>query len=108
MGHGHGEGPAPVPRVIVTAGAVRGLERCRQFLSARNPDASRRAARVIAAHFQGLERVADIGRPVGPDSDLRELIIPFGNSGYVALYRVDRAARCVYILAVRHQREAGY
>jgi ParE toxin of type II toxin-antitoxin system, parDE len=39
---------------------------------------------------------------------MRELVIPFGESGYVALYRHDAEADLVYILAFRHQREAGY
>lgn len=37
----------------------------------------------------------------------RELIIPFGNSGYVALYEIVSASKVV-VLAVRHQREEDY
>jgi hypothetical protein len=40
--------------------------------------------------------------------ELRELLIAFGNSGYVALYRHELADNAVYILAFRHQKEAGY
>lgn len=36
----------------------------------------------------------------------REWLIDFGDSGYVARYRIDDAA--VTILAVRHQKEAGF
>ncbi|PYE19057.1 plasmid stabilization system protein ParE [Paraburkholderia silvatlantica] len=38
---------------------------------------------------------------------LRELIIPFGASGYVALFEIDDD-QTVTILAVRHQRESDY
>ncbi|MBV8626397.1 MAG: type II toxin-antitoxin system RelE/ParE family toxin [Paraburkholderia sp.] len=38
---------------------------------------------------------------------LRELIIPFGASGYVALFEIDDN-QTVTILAVRHQRESDY
>lgn len=38
---------------------------------------------------------------------LRELVIPFGATGYVALFRVD-SSDTVTILAVRHQREDDY
>lgn len=38
----------------------------------------------------------------------RELVIIFGNFGYVALYRHEPAADAVYVLAFRHQKEAGY
>ena len=38
---------------------------------------------------------------------LRELVIPFGASGYVALFEIDDA-ETVTVLAVRHQRENDY
>lgn len=38
---------------------------------------------------------------------LRELIIPFGASGYVALFEIDNEST-VTILAIRHQREDDY
>jgi plasmid stabilization system protein ParE len=41
-------------------------------------------------------------------ADFRELLIDFGNDGYVALYRVDALANTVTIVAIRHQREAGF
>ena len=37
----------------------------------------------------------------------RELIIPFGATGYVALFEIESAST-VNILAVRHQREEDY
>ena len=38
---------------------------------------------------------------------VRELIIPFGNAGYVALFEIE-GATTVNILAVRHQLEDDY
>ncbi len=38
---------------------------------------------------------------------LREVVIPFGASGYVALFEIDDD-KTVSILAVRHQREDDY
>ena len=38
--------------------------------------------------------------------EYRELVIEFGDSGYVVLHRYDGAI--AVILAVRHQKEAGY
>jgi len=38
---------------------------------------------------------------------LRELLIPFGNTGYVALFEIENS-KTVTILAVRHQREEDY
>ncbi len=48
-----------------------------------------------------------IGRPIEVmDPEFREWIIDFGDSGYIARYRID--ADAVTILAVRHQKEVGY
>lgn len=96
-----------MPRVIVTAAAVAGLERCRRYLAARDRRASQRAAAEIRRHFAALEKLPDMGRPVD-GSGLRELVIPFGAAGYVALYRHEPDDDQVMILAFRHQREAGY
>lgn len=40
------------------------------------------------------------------DTRIRELVIPFGNSGYMALYGVHGTS--VTILAIRHQLEDDY
>jgi hypothetical protein len=47
-----------------------------------------------------------VGRRV--DGEIRELIISYGHSGYVALNRFVVAMDEVRILAVRHQRELGF
>lgn len=49
-----------------------------------------------------------MGRPSPEQPELRELVVSFGDSGYVALYHHDPDADAVYVLAVRHQKEAGY
>ncbi|MFH1806283.1 MAG: type II toxin-antitoxin system RelE/ParE family toxin [Pseudomonadota bacterium] len=95
-------------QVIVTEEAIRGLERCRQFLTQKNPKAAQNAARIITQHFILLETTPTIGRIVSEIPDLYELIIKFGNSGFVALYRYEQDRNAVYILAFRHQKEAGY
>ncbi len=40
--------------------------------------------------------------------ELRQLVIAFGDSGYVALYRHEPADDAVYVLAFWHQEEGGY
>ena len=97
-----------MPQVIVTERAAQGLERCRRFLVARAPEAARRAAQAIARPLLLLETAPDIGRPFPKMPELRELVIAFGDSGYVALYRHEPADDAVYVLAFRHQKEAGY
>ncbi len=84
------------------------MERCRRFLAAKAPQAAKRAAQAIERQFLLLETAPDIGRPYLELPELRELVIAFGDSGYVALYRHEPADDAVYVLAFRHQKEAGY
>ena len=97
-----------MPRVIVTEGAVRGIRRCRDFMAAVAPGTVRRAAQAISSHFLLLEMNPVVVRPLAEAAELRELVIPFGDSGYVALYRYQADDDTVYVLALRHQREVGY
>jgi plasmid stabilization system protein ParE len=46
-------------------------------------------------------------RKAGQSPFLRELIIPFGHSGYVALFEIENAFN-VTVVAVRHQLEDDY
>ncbi|MDX1585646.1 MAG: type II toxin-antitoxin system RelE/ParE family toxin [Balneolaceae bacterium] len=97
-----------MPRLIVTEEAAVGLERCRQFLHDTNPLAMSRAGQAIEHHLLLLETEPCIGKPLDEYPEMRELIIPFGGSGYAALYRFDEMEDAVYVLAFRHQKEAGY
>jgi plasmid stabilization system protein ParE len=54
-----------------------------------------------------LARQPRVGRPVEDmPSEFRDWLIDFGDSGYVARYRID--GDTVTILAVRHQKEVGF
>ena len=68
-------------------------------------DAAQAAIDALQTAVQGhLSRTPFIQRKVGDNPFLRELIAPFGNSGYVALYEI-KVGDTVNILAVRHQLE---
>lgn len=95
-------------QIIVTEEASKGLERCRVFLMEKNPRASIRASQAIKYSFAFLQKEPKIGRPLDDLPELRELIIPFGESGYIALYRYEVKTDSLYILAFRHQKEVGY
>jgi len=86
--------------------AVRDIERLRGFLQSKSPAAGRRAATAIAESVRQLRRHPGMGRPVPEWPGCRELLIDFGASGYIALYRHEGDR--VTVLALRHQREAGY
>ena len=88
-------------------GAIRDLQRLREFLRPKNPLAAKRAAQAILLGVKVLEQQPHIGRPmVDLATEFREWVIPFGNSGYVAMYHFD--GESLTILAIRHQKEAGY
>jgi plasmid stabilization system protein ParE len=95
-----------VAEVIYARRALDDLERLLQFLERDHPGAGTAAAGIIADGISILERHPLIGRPV--EHGLRELLISRGKSGYAALYSYQRARDIALVLAVRHQREAGY
>ncbi|WP_153101415.1 type II toxin-antitoxin system RelE/ParE family toxin [Paraburkholderia hayleyella] len=96
-----------MPQVIFAPAAIRDLQRLRDFLRPKNPDAERRAGEAIRQGVQTLGAHPRMGRLVEDlPEQYREWPIDFGDSGYVARYRFDGDA--VTILAVRHQKEAGY
>ena len=73
----------------------------------KSADAARRAGEVIVRSVKLLGSHPHVGRMVDDlPEDFREWVIDFGESGYVARYRVD--GDIVTILAIRHQREAGF
>jgi plasmid stabilization system protein ParE len=96
-----------MPRLIWSPHALRDVQRLHRFLAEKNPDAARRAARAIRDGVKVIARQPGIGRPVADmDPEYREWLIDFGDTGYVAMYRFN--VRLAVVLAVRHQREAGY
>lgn len=96
-----------MPRIVITQEATQGLERCRLFLAEKSR-AAIRASQTIKQSFALLQSEPGTGRPLDDPSELRELIIPFGEAGYIALYRYEVKTDTVYVLAFRHQKEVGY
>lgn len=94
-------------QVIFAPGAIRDLQRLREFLRPKSADAALRAGEAIRQGVMILGAHPRLGRMVDDlPQEFREWLIDFGDSGYVARYRIDNDA--VTILAIRHQKEAGY
>jgi plasmid stabilization system protein ParE len=94
--------------IVFAEEAFDDVEKIFEFNYQRDPasalariDAVRSAVLILEAHPR-------IGRLTGAGSALRELVISHGESGYVALYEHAPAEDLVRIVAIRHQREAGY
>lgn len=98
--------------VRYSASARDDLKRLYQYLLDRSStieelELAERALAAIINAAESLGRSPFIYRKAGTNPFLRELLIPFGNSGYVALFEIEDAST-VTILAVRHQLEDDY
>jgi addiction module RelE/StbE family toxin len=93
-------------RIIYSKTALFDLEKLTDFLLEIDPQAAAETADLIQEAVAVLKRHPLIGRRV--ETDLRELVISRGKTGYVALYSYESDQDAVLILAIRHQREAGY
>ncbi|SAL19182.1 plasmid stabilization system protein [Caballeronia udeis] len=94
-----------------TGSAAEDLERLYDFILTPDTQEVSLAERALRAVYEGIAtlraspftcRKAQSNLPF-----LRELIIPFGRSGYLALFEIDDRDT-VTILAVRHQLEDDY
>ena len=98
-------------RVRFTEEAESDLVRLYEFVLAREEadwQLAERALEAIRNAIRSLELTPFSFRKATPGNPfLREMVIPFGASGYVALFEIDNE-ESVTILAVRHQREDDY
>ena len=97
-----------MPHVTLSARAQTDLSRLHAFLVDKDINTTKRAVLAIREAFLPLQHAPMIGRPVEDHGDLRELVIDFGASGYLALYRFEHKLDAVTILAIKHQREDDY
>ena len=94
-------------RVRFTPDAEEDLLRLFDFLLEKDAVAAGRARAAIESGIELLSYSPYSCRKAGENPLLRELLIPFGSAGYVALFEID-GHDSVTILAVRHQREDDY
>lgn len=94
-------------RISYAARAGADIERLHAFMLEQAGQAvAARSVRAIMEAVDLLARHPRIGRPA--EEGLRELVISYGKTGYLALYRFDPIADHVRVLAIRHQREMDY
>jgi plasmid stabilization system protein ParE len=97
-------------KVALTERVYTDLIRLTDFLLEFDKSTVSKAIDLIEDGLQTLKQHPFIGRLVQGDQaiegDLRELVISYGKTGYVALYSIEEEER-VWILTIRHQREAG-
>ena len=98
----------------MTRGAEADLERLFDYVFERelhiaggDPTRASEALDAIRRGLDTLRRSPFTCRKAGEDALLRELLIPFANSGYVALFEIVERNE-VMVMAVRHQLEEDY
>lgn len=101
-------------RVRLTRDAESDLERLFDFLVERelardggDLNLPEQAMVALRAGIATLKSSPFTCRKAGDSPFLRELIVPFGRSGYVALFEIENDST-VTVIAIRHQREDDY
>ena len=97
-----------MPQVRLSARAQSDLSRLHLFLVSKDVNTAKRAMLAIREAFRSLAHAPNIGRLVEDSEDLRELVIDFGASGYLALYRLEPALGAGTILGLKHSRADDY
>ena len=88
--------------------AANDIQRLFDFLADEDLPAAERARMAIGQAIELLKSFPFACRKTLPDNPfLREMLIEFGHSGYVALYEIEDT-KTVTVLAVRHQREEDF
>ena len=94
--------------IVFAEEALDDLDKILEFNFQVDPAAALDHIEKIRSAALMLDVHPEIGRRIRGHSSLRELVISYGRSGYVALYEYSAAESVVRVVAVRHQHEAGY
>jgi len=95
-----------VATIVYSARSLTHLERAFEYLRTENPDAAVTGAQAIRSAIDSLASHPLLGRRI--HGDIRELVISYGATGHVALYRFLVPQDEIRFLAIRHQRELGF
>ena len=93
-------------QIIYSGRALDDLQRLFQFLAEHDPKIAGDAAAAIRSAVEMLASHPLAGRRV--EGELRELVISYGKTGYVTLYRFLPLADQIRMLSFRHQRELDF
>ena len=93
-------------QVVYAQNALANLERAFNFLAEHDQHAAVASAAAIREAVEILSNHPLIGRRV--EGNVRELVISYGKTGYIALYRFLPQRNLIRILAIRDQRGLDY
>lgn len=96
-----------MPQIKYTEQIRNDFERLSTFLEINAPEKVSEAMETIFDKFDLLLTFPEMGSPVASKkiNNLRKLFIPYGQSGYVALYSYDSDDDLITLQSIRHSRE---
>jgi len=93
-----------MPSVKYSAQAVADLQRLHDFLVTQDKDVAKRSVAVIRDALKKIAVMPERFRPVQGRMYMREAIIDFGSSGYIARFR-HLPSGDIVIARIKHQKE---
>ena len=93
-----------MPRIIYTLHAIADLVRLAKFLSTKDKAVAKRAISAIRIAVEKAANLPDRYRPVPDLMHYREIIIDFGDTGYIARFRYETGDD-IFIVRIKHQLE---
>lgn len=86
--------------------AISDLQRLHDFLLPHNAVAAQRLVSLVKHAVHLLQTSPQIGKMADNLQEFRDIVIPFGASGYVLRYRLH--SNSIFVIALRHCKEAGF
>ena len=108
MGYAERIAQANMPRVIFSEDSLGDLDRLREFLEGKSPEAWKKAKAAIAVEIGSLVTRAGVHRPVPDRPHQHDMQVKFGALGYTIRYRYERGGDVVVVLRMKHQREQDF
>jgi plasmid stabilization system protein ParE len=91
--------------ILYSSDAVSDINRVRNFLEIRNPQAAIRAIRAIRSALARVEATPYLGKPT-KQPDIRQIVVRFGRYGYIVRYRILPPDQAIFVTRIWHGREA--
>lgn len=97
-----------MPRINFSLDSLDDLDRLREFLEGKSPEAWQKAKTAIISEISGLSKLAGIHKPVPDRQHQHDIHVKFGSYGYTVRYHYDRNEDTVIVLRMKHQREQEF
>jgi plasmid stabilization system protein ParE len=96
-----------MPHIRFSQNAVDDLDRLREFLESKSPEAWDRAKSAIKTEIGSLSTRAGVHKRAPDRTEQHDMLVKFGSRGYTVRYHYAQGAD-VTILHIKHQREQDF